>query len=88
MGHLITFDTKGIDFSLTALFVVIFMNGWKEVKNRVPGIIGMICSVLSIMIFGIGNFIIPAMMMLLIVLTLGRRKLEKISDKGVKKTCI
>lgn len=77
IGHLITFDTKGIDFSLTALFVVIFINGWKEAKNRVPGIIGMVCSVVSIMIFGTGNFIIPAMIMLLIVLTLGRGKLEK-----------
>ena len=77
IGHLITFDTKGIDFSLTALFVVIFINGWKEAKNRVPGIIGMVCSVISIMIFGTGNFIIPAMIMLLIVLTLGRGKLEK-----------
>lgn len=77
IGHLITFDTKGIDFSLTALFVVIFINGWKEAKNRVPGIIGMICSVVSIMIFGTGNFIIPAMIMLLIVLTIGRGKLEK-----------
>lgn len=77
IGHLITFDTKGIDFSLTALFVVIFINGWKEAKNRVPGIIGMACSVVSIMIFGTGNFIIPAMIMLLIVLTLGRGKLEK-----------
>lgn len=77
IGHLITFDTKGIDFSLTALFVVIFINGWKEAKNRVPGIIGMVCSVVSIMIFGTGNFIIPAMIMLLIVLILGRGKLEK-----------
>lgn len=77
IGHLITFDTKGIDFSLTALFVVIFINGWKEAKNRVPGIIGMVCSVVSIMIFGTGNFIIPAMIMLLIVLTLGRGRLEK-----------
>ena len=77
IGHLITFNTKGIDFSLTALFVVIFINGWKEAKNRVPGIIGMVCSVISIMMFGTSHFIIPAMIMLLIVLTLGRGKLEK-----------
>ena len=83
IGHLITFNTKGIDFSLTALFVVIFINGWKESKNRVPGMIGIICSVVSIMLFGTGNFIIPAMIMLLIVLTLGRGKLEKnqVADK-------
>lgn len=77
IGHLITFNTKGIDFSLTALFVVIFLNGWKETKNRMPAIIGIGCSIISLMIFGTSNFIIPAMCMLLAVLTLERHKLEK-----------
>lgn len=77
MGHWITFNTKGIDFSLTALFVVIFLNGWKESKNRVPGLIGIGCSVISIIFFGGNHFIIPAMMMLLGGLILGRRHLEK-----------
>lgn len=83
IGNLITFDTTGIDFALTALFVVIFLNGWKEKKNRVPALVGMGCSIISIFIFGTEKFIIPAMVMLLMGLTLGRGKLE-----GEKKKCI
>ncbi len=82
IGNLITFNTEGIDFALTALFVVIFLNGWKEKKNRVPAVIGMVCSVVSILIFGTERFIIPAMVMLLVVLSIGRSHLE-----GEKKVC-
>lgn len=81
IGNLITFNTEGIDFALTALFVVIFLNGWKEKKNRVPAVIGMVCSVVSILIFGAEQFIIPAMVLLLVVLTAGRGKLEKLNHE-------
>lgn len=77
IGHWINFNTKGIDFSLTALFIVIFLNGWKESQNKLPGIMGIMCSVISIMIFGASRFIIPSMIMLLVGLMLGRRQLEK-----------
>ncbi|MBE6023331.1 MAG: branched-chain amino acid ABC transporter permease [Cellulosilyticum sp.] len=83
LGNFIMFNTEGIDFALTALFVVIFLDGWKEQKNRIPALIGVGCSIVSIMIFGTENFIIPAMCMLLVVLTIGRGKLE-----GEKKACI
>ena len=82
LGESITFNTEGIDFALTALFVVIFLNGWEEKKNRIPALVGMGCSVVSIFIFGTEKFIIPAMLMLLGVLTLGRGKGE-----GGKKIC-
>lgn len=77
IGGLITFNTEGIDFALTALFVVIFLNGWKEKKNRVPALIGIGASLVSIVIFGTEKFIIPAMIILLLVLTVGRRKLDE-----------
>lgn len=76
IGNLIPFNTKGIDFSLTALFVVIFLEGWKKRQNRVPAMLGIVCSLISISIFGTQHFIIPAMCLLVIVLTLGRHKLE------------
>ncbi|MBP3887322.1 MAG: AzlC family ABC transporter permease [Cellulosilyticum sp.] len=82
IGDLITFDTEGIDFALTALFVVIFLNGWKEKRNRMPAVIGMACSIVSILIFGPEKFIIPAMIMLLVVLSIGRNRLE-----GEKNVC-
>ena len=77
IGNLITFNTKGIDFALTALFVVIFLNGWKERANRPASLIGMICGAISLALFGADQFIIPAMGLLLIILTVGRNKLTK-----------
>ena len=77
IGNLITFNTKGIDFALTALFVVIFLNGWKEKANRPASLIGVVCGMISLALFGADQFIIPAMGLLLIVLTVGRNKLTK-----------
>lgn len=84
IGNLITFNTKGIDFSLTALFVVIFLEGWKKKQNRIPAVVGAVCSVISIAFFGTQNFIIPAMFLLIAVLTLGRGHLEKNKNSSHK----
>lgn len=81
IGNMITFNTKGIDFALTALFVVIFLNGWKEKRNRLPALIGMGCSVVSIFLFGTEGFIIPAMILVLVVLSIGRGKMEGGKEK-------
>lgn len=75
LGSMIEFDTKGLDFVLTALFVVIFLDQWKTGKNRRPAIIGVLSSIICIMIFGRSNFIIPAMIMIIAVLTLARKRL-------------
>lgn len=82
MGSLISFDTKGLDFALTALFVVIFIDGWKEQGNRIPGLIGMGCSFTALFIWGADHFIIPSMVCILAVLTLSRRTLEEGDKEG------
>lgn len=61
VGTMITFDTTGIDFALTALFITIFVDQWRATKNHGPALIGVISSVVCLMIFGSGNFLIPAM---------------------------
>ena len=76
LGKAITFDTKGLDFVLTALFVVIFIDQWMNQKKHIPAIIGVICSILCLTIFGPDNFIIPTMILLLVVLTMLRKYLE------------
>jgi len=75
LGNFITVNTKGLDFVLTALFVVLFIEQWKKKENRWPGIIGIISSVTSLLIFGQGNLVIPSMIIILITLTAGRKKL-------------
>ena len=75
VGSLITFDITGIDFALTALFVVLFIEQVIKRENRAPGAIGLVCSVVGLAVFGADNMVIPAMVLTLIVLLAGRRKL-------------
>lgn len=75
LGYMVSFNTKGLDFVLTALFVVIFIGQWKTQKNHKPAVIGVVCSIICLIVFGQSNFIIPSMIAILVVLTIFRRKL-------------
>lgn len=77
IGSMITFNTKGLDFALTALFVVIFTDQWKSQKKHGPALTGVLASVLSIIIWGSSSFIVPAMVIILVALTLSYRRGEK-----------
>ena len=72
LGGVIPFDVTGIDFSLTALFVTVFIEQWLSTKDHVSAIIGVAASVLCLIVFGAGNFLIPAMITILISLTVLR----------------
>lgn len=61
IGNGLSFDTKGIEFSMTALFVVIFVKQWESTKNHMPAFIGLGISLLCLLVFGADNFLIPAM---------------------------
>lgn len=78
-GSFLTFNTTGLDFTLTALFVVLFMEQLRKKENRIPGFIGLGATLLSIVTvgqaFGTDQIVIPAMVLILAVLTLGRKKL-------------
>lgn len=76
-GSLIHFNTEGLDFVMTAMFVVIFMEQWMKEKNHVSALVGIGISLLCLIAFGSDNFIIPAMVGILGVLTLLRKPLEK-----------
>lgn len=75
LGNLITFNTIGMDFALTALFVVLFLEQWKKPENRPAGVIGLVCAAVSLAVFGPGNLVIPAMVLVLISLLGGRKRL-------------
>lgn len=76
-GSLIRFDTKGLDFVMTAMFVVIFLEQWLKEKRHESALLGLGISLFSLILFGADNFIIPAMLAILAVLTLLRRGLEE-----------
>lgn len=74
VGGFITFNTKGLDFVLTALFVVLFMEQMKNRANRAYGVIGIVATIASLLIFGAANMVLPAMAMILFVLIFRREK--------------
>jgi len=85
LGAVVSFDTKGLDFVLTALFVVIFTGQWKAQKNHSPAIVGVAASAFCLLVFGPANFIIPSMLLILAVLTLFRKNIERKIDTTAEK---
>ncbi len=73
-GQLFTFDTTGLDFVLTALFVVLFIEQMKKRENNLPGLIGLICTAACLTVFGAQRFVIPAMLLILAILLSRRAK--------------
>lgn len=76
-GSFIEFNTEGLDFVMTAMFVVIFMEQWIKEKNHFSSLAGLAISLLCLAAFGADNFIIPSMLAILVVLTFLRKPLEK-----------
>ena len=76
-GSFIHFDTEGLDFVMTAMFVVIFMEQWLKDKQHISALLGLGISILCLLIFGADNFIIPSMAAMLLMLTGMRKPIER-----------
>ena len=93
LGELIPFDFEGADFAMTALFVVIFVEQWQSAKSHLPALIGALCSVVSLLIFGPDNFILPALAASAFVRLILRKQLDfeikakEVSDGGAHGDC-
>ncbi len=68
LGAIIPFNTEGIDFSLTALFIVVYTDQWLNTKNHVSAIIGIVASVVCLVLCGSDKFLIPAMISIMVLL--------------------
>ena len=75
LGRIITFDTTGLDFALNALFIVFFLQQWKDKTNRPACLIGVAVTLAARIIFGSTTFLIPALIGMLVIFWLGRNKL-------------
>lgn len=75
-GSLIHFSTEGLDFVMTAMFVVIFLEQWLKEKNHVSAVMGILLSLLCLIAFGTDHFMIPAMLAIFASLTFTRGRLE------------
>ena len=74
LGEYITFSTEGIDFALTALFVVLFLEQMKDKGNHIYGAAGITATLAALVLFGADNLVLPAMGIILAVLLLMGRK--------------
>lgn len=73
LGSVISFDTTGIEFVMTSLFVVMFINQWEETDNHRSALTGVFCSMVCLFLFGAQHFIIPAMALIIACFSLMAR---------------
>lgn len=76
-GSLLTFNTEGLDFVMTAMFIVIFTDKVLKEKSHISSWIGILASVICLIVFGADHFIIPAMIVILCALILFQKPIEK-----------
>ncbi len=76
-GSFISFNTEGLDFVMTAMFVVIFLEQWLKEKSHISSLAGLAIPFLCLVIFGADKFIIPSMIALVFALALLRRPIER-----------
>ena len=77
LGSFIPFNTQGIDFVMTALFAAIFIDQWKSQKNHLPALVGLAVPAVCLIVFGPDQFILPSMALILTVLSLLKKPLNK-----------
>lgn len=77
LGSALPFSAEGIDFSMTALFVVIVVEQWEKSREHLPALLGFAVSMVCLLSFGPSNFLIPAMLGICIGLFLLKKTIEK-----------
>lgn len=68
VGSIVKFNSEGIDFALTALFLTVFIEQWLSTKKHIPAMIGVAVSVICLVIFGSEKFLIPTMLVISLLL--------------------
>ena len=77
VGSVLPFSTEGVDFVMTAMFVVIFLNQWEKEKQHISALIGILVPLVCLVVFGSGSFLLPAMACILVLLLALRKPIEK-----------
>lgn len=75
LGSMLSFSTNGIEFSMTALFIASFTEQWISARNHIPALAGLACSLLCLVVFGAEHFLIPAMLLITLTLTVAQRRI-------------
>ena len=80
IGSLLTFDSTGIDFAMTALFTTVFIEQWINSKSHIPAILGLGATLICRILFGPDLFLIPAMIIIVTTLIVMRKNIEVKED--------
>ena len=79
-GTLLAFDSTGIDFAMTALFTTVFIQQWIDSKCHIPAVLGVASTLICRLVFGRDYFLIPAMVIIVTVLLIMRKKIESAEE--------
>jgi 4-azaleucine resistance transporter AzlC len=77
LGTVLPFSTEGIEFSMTALFIASFTGQWMITGDHIPALTGLLSTLVCLVLFGPDRFLIPAMLLITLVLTLLRSRKEE-----------
>lgn len=77
LGTVLPFSTEGIEFSMTALFIASFTGQWMSTGDHIPALTGLLSTLMCLVLFGPDRFLIPAMLLITLVLTLLRSRREE-----------
>lgn len=76
LGPILPFDSTGMDFAMTALFVVIFVEQWLSSHNHIPALLGLVITAVCLVLLGPDRFVIPSMVLITLILSALRGQLE------------
>lgn len=85
-GAALGFDTTGVDFAMTALFLVIAVGQWKAAGSHLPALLGGAATLLSLLVVGAEDMLLPALGVIVLALTLLRPRLEEAKAEPRKDT--
>ena len=76
IGSVLKFNTEGIGFVMTAMFVVIFLEQWLKEKNHTASLIGLITALVCRICFGADSFMLPTMLAIIVLLSVLKNRLQ------------
>ena len=82
LGAALGFDTTGVDFAMTALFLVIAVGQWRAAGSHIPALLGALATLASLLAVGAEDMLLPALGIIVIALTLLRPRLEARTGGG------
>lgn len=74
IGQLLPFELEGIDFCMTALFVIIFVDQWERIKDHMPAVTGLTVGIICLLVFGQSSFMLPSLLITSCLLVLNDRR--------------